>query len=312
MRPRTVPLAYFLPECAVMSAHESVTARPARSGSRAVSRREVRRNRGELQRRIARWLDLPLSVLALLMLGLLIADYALSLTPAWQVRVDEAENAIWVIFAADFVIELTLAPSKIDYLKHNWLTAISVVLPAFRAVRILRAAQLLRGLSLARLLLTFNRGSRALARVARRGQLGYVVALTAVAAICGGAGAYYFERGQPGASIQSVWDGLWWAATLVTTINSGYGVNTLEGRIIGLLLRVFALGATGYLTAVLAAYLVGQQKEPKREAQRSQDELLSLRAEVTEMRGLLEELLERQAAGAAAAEAPAGGSAQQP
>ena len=266
----------------------------ARAGSTPVTHHEVRCHRSELQHRIMRWLDLPLAVLALVMLGLIVIQYAMNLTPAWQNRVNEEENAIWVIFAADFVFELSLAPSKINYLKHNWPTAISVLLPMFGALRVLRAAQLLRGFSLIRLLLTMNRGTRALGRVVRRGQLGYVVALTVIVATAGGAGAFYFERGQPGASIHSIWDGLWWAVTLVTTINSGLNVNTLEGRIIGILIRLFALGATGYLTAVIAAYLVGKQKAPKKAAQRNEDELAQIRAELSEMREMLREILQNQ------------------
>ena len=71
-------------------------------------------------------MDVPLTALALLMLGLMVAELALPLSPAWARRVIQAETAIWLVFVADFVLELALAPSKISYLKRNWLTAVSV------------------------------------------------------------------------------------------------------------------------------------------------------------------------------------------
>ena len=63
-------------------------------------------------------------------------------------------GALWVVFLLDFLIRFTLAPRKAVYLRHNILTAASLVVPALRMLRLtalipaLRAA---RGLKLARL-----------------------------------------------------------------------------------------------------------------------------------------------------------------
>lgn len=51
---------------------------------------------------------------------------------------------IWVIFILDLAVEFVLAPDKIDYLKRNWLVAISLVVPALRLFRIFRVFRLLR------------------------------------------------------------------------------------------------------------------------------------------------------------------------
>ena len=40
--------------------------------------------------------------------------------------------------ADDFGLRLALAPHKLRYVRHNWLTAISLVLPALRIFRIFR------------------------------------------------------------------------------------------------------------------------------------------------------------------------------
>lgn len=60
-------------------------------------------HRQELQERIADWLDVPLSVLALVMLGLLILELTVPLSPAWAGRVTQAQTAIWAIFVAVFM-----------------------------------------------------------------------------------------------------------------------------------------------------------------------------------------------------------------
>lgn len=177
---------------------------------------------------------------------------------------------------------MVLAPSKVRYLKKNWLTAISVALPALRAVRIPRVARALRGLSLVRLMTTLNRGSRALGQVVRQGQFGYVLLLMLLVTVTAAAGAYYFELNEPGATITTPGEAFWWAATLLTTMNSSLETITLEGRVIGLLLRFFALAASGYLTATIAVYLLGPGQGPQ-QAEADRAELREPRLQVARL-----------------------------
>jgi len=41
-------------------------------------------------------------------------------------------TVIWLVFILNFVVELVLAPRKLDYLKGNWLMALSLLLPALK------------------------------------------------------------------------------------------------------------------------------------------------------------------------------------
>ena len=256
---------------------------------------ERRTQRDELQQRLSGWFDVPLTILAFVMLGLLVLDLVGDLSPNWAARVSQGQTAIWAVFVAAFLVELALAPSKLTYLRNNWLTAVSIALPALRSIRILRAARALRGLSLVRILTTVNRGSRALGNIVQRGRFGYVLTLTGVVTVTSAAGAYYFERTEPAANILTPGDALWWSATIVTTVNSPYETITLEGRVIALLLRVFGLAISGYLTAIIAAYLIGA-KEPASEASgATADEIRELRLQVAR----LHDIIEQRAAGAA-------------
>ncbi|MFN0073741.1 MAG: ion transporter [Chloroflexota bacterium] len=218
--------------------------------------------RAELRERLADWLDAPLTALGSLMLALLIVEWTVDLTPSWSARVSVIQNVIWAIFIVDFVVELTLAPAKLQYLRTNWLTAIGVVLPALRAIRVLRVARVFRGLSLVRLTTTLNRASRVAGALGRRGELGYVLLLTLIVTTAAAAGVYFFEREAFDSTIRTPWDAAWWAATIVTTINSPLETVTLEGRIVALGLRIFALAFSGYLTAVIAVHLLGSGESP--------------------------------------------------
>jgi voltage-gated potassium channel len=136
--------------------------------------------------------------------------------------------------------------------------------------------------------MTLNRGGRALEHVARRGQLGYVLGLTLLVTAAGAAGAYYFESGEPDALIRTPGDALWWAATLITTVNSPLAVVTLEGRIVGMLLRVYALAVSGYITAAIAVQLFGLTQRDQAMDARALEALLEemqlLRNELADVR----------------------------
>ena len=183
------------------------------------------------------------------------------LSPAQARWLELAGWLIWTVFFVDFVVRFALADSKTDYLRRNWLTVLALVLPAFRVFRAARAVRTVRSLRLARLVTGTNRGARALRRVVGFAGAGYVVVLTAVVWLLGAAGIVYLERGQDGATITSLPEALWWSATTLIQQGSAAHPVTAEGRVLAALLMVFALAVSGYITAVLAAYLLGRRQE---------------------------------------------------
>jgi voltage-gated potassium channel len=99
----------------------------------------------------------------------------------------------------------------------------------------------------------------------------YVLLLTILITFLGAAGMYNFEH--PGLS--TYWDAVWWTAMIMTTIGSDYWPKTPEGRVLALLLSVYAFSIFGYITAALASMLVG-----KEEREKSSKEIVELRSEV--------------------------------
>lgn len=244
-------------------------------------------------RQLEDWLEAPMQVLGLVWLVLFVVEVTWGLSRLLEV----IGTAIWIAFILDFALRLTLAPHKIDFLKSNWLTAISLAVPAVRvfrvarAIRVLRLARVTRGLRLVRVVSSLNRGMRALgASMGRRG-FGYVVALTFIVTLVGAAGMYAFESEVAGErGLGDYGTALWWTAMLMTTMGSDYWPQTPEGRVLGFILAVYAFAVFGYVTATLATYFIGRDAESPEAEVVGAASLEALRAEVAALRAEIQAL----------------------
>ena len=224
--------------------------------------RDEQAERWELLDHLQRLLEPVMVALGLAFLILLVIDFAdPALSSQQRLWLDWAVTVIWVAFVVDFLLRLVIAPSKSSFLRANWLSAASLALPFLRPLRALQAVRAARSLSLIRLLGGANRGMRVLQRVTAGRTLAYVGALTVLATLLGAVGVLFFDRSAAGATIQTFGDALWWSAAMVTTINNEKYAVTAEGRVIAILLRVFAVSVFGFITASIASYLIGRQAE---------------------------------------------------
>jgi voltage-gated potassium channel len=240
---------------------------------------DLNRERLELLEHLNNLTDKPMIALSFVWLLLLIVDFTRGLNPLLQT----ISNLIWVLFIVDFLVEFVLAPEKLAYLRRNWLTVISLVLPAFRLLRVFRALRILtlaratRTISLLRLLTSLNRGMRATARTLGQRGVGYVIALTIIVTFVGAAGMAIFESpdalraagvDNPAGGLDSYGEAVWWTAMLMTTIGSDYWPQTVEGRIVCWLLSVYALAIFGYITATVASFFIGRDRSTAQTAVR--------------------------------------------
>ncbi len=222
----------------------------------------LKRERNELLQRLEGWLEMPMLVLALVWLVLLVME----LIRGESLLFYSLGIMIWVVFILDFVLKLVLTPDRVVYLRENWLTAISLLIPAlrifrvFRAFRLLRLARAGRGLRLVRVVSSLNRGMKALsASLSRRG-FGYVIALTVLVTFAGAAGMYAFENEALGGP-HSYGASLWWTTMIMTTMGSQYWPQTAEERVLCVFLALYAFGIFGYVTAALATFFVGRDAD---------------------------------------------------
>src|SRR5690606_41228418 len=79
-------------------------------------------------------------VLAVAWLYLLIIELFKGLNSAQE----DLILVIWILFVAEFLIKLLLAPRKIGFIRNNWITIIALILPALRVFRIFYAIRILR------------------------------------------------------------------------------------------------------------------------------------------------------------------------
>lgn len=251
---------------------------------------ELRRERWQLLERIQDWLETPMLVLAFVWLALFVFEVLRGISPL----LEALGIGIWIIFALDFLLGITLAPDKSDYLKRNWLKAFALLAPALRVlrvVRVLRIARLSRlagvsrGSRLLRVVSSLNRGMRALGNSMGRRGVGYVMVLTLLVVGVGAAGMYGFENDGGGArGFENFADALWWTAMLMTSLGSSYWPETGAGRILCLLLSLYAVAVFGYVTAVLASFFIGRDAEDEAGELAGQRSIELLREEIAALR----------------------------
>ncbi len=247
--------------------------------------RRVNAERQSLLNQLEGWLEVPMLLLGAIWLALLVYELLWSISRGMEIL----GTTIWVIFIIDFSIKFTLAPVKIEYLKGNWLTALSLIVPALRvlrvvrAVRVLRAARAVRGMRLFRLITSVNRGMRALGSSFGRRGFGYVVALSVIVIVAGSAGMLTFERETPG-GMQSYGDALWWTAMMITTIGSDFFPKTAEGRVLCFFLALYGFAVFGYVTATLATFFVGRDADNAVSEIAGTKDINTLRHEIRQLR----------------------------
>ncbi|MDQ6788226.1 MAG: ion transporter [Acidobacteriota bacterium] len=274
-----------------MKTENDVEKEPEKKAEKPVERELIDDERRSLLTRLEDWLETPLLILGFVWLALLIYEFIWHLSPALQIL----GTVIWIIFIVDFALKFALAPDKTDYLKANWLTALSLLVPAlrvfriFRVFRVLRAARAVRGVRLFRVLTSLNRGMKSLgASFGRRG-FGYVVALSVIVCFAGAAGMLAFENEVP-EGIHSYGEALWWTAMLLTSIGSDYFPKTVEGRVLCFILALYGFAVFGYVTATLATFFVGRDAENKDSEIVGAEDIKALQMEIAALRGEIKNL----------------------
>lgn len=256
---------------------------------------EAQTERRELLDHVQALLEPLMVALGIVFLVLLAVDYGRwARDTRWEGALSTTLDVIWIVFLIDFLLRFWIAPAKRAFLRSNWLSALSVALPflrplrAFRALRALRAARATRSLSLIRLLGGVNRGLRLLRHVAASNQLLLIAGMTVLVVVSGAVGIWFFDHGIPESPIKSFGDALWWSAALVTTMNSEKFAVSIEARVIGILIRIFALSIFGFITATIASYLIGKQAAGQDDGDAVAEQLRALRSEVAQLQSRLE------------------------
>jgi len=227
-------------------------------------------SREALLHRIERITELPLLILAFVMIPLLVGPFLWHLKPEEEAVFTALDTFIWAIFAIDLVIKFVVAPHRFGYLKRHWLEVLVVVVPFFRPLRLVRV-------------LLF--GSRAWVGTKRLVNIDFllvygiglvIIAATVVASVEGGENA----------SIHSFADALWWAVVTITTVGYGDMVPvTTAGRAVAFVLMLGGIAFFSGVTANLASFLVkGGAESDKKVMVKLTNEVEGLRQEIAKLR----------------------------
>lgn len=257
-----------------MDTHESRTAA------------SIQRARWRLLLNFVHALEPLMALLGLVWLLLFVIEFTHGDTPGVVV----ANRVVWVLFLIDFLAEFTVAPRKLLYLRRHWIVLVALALPAvrvLRAIRIARVARIgssVRGVRLVRTLTSLNRGMASLRATMRRRGFSYVSALTLLVTVGGAAAMYAFENTIPDpAGIHDFGTALWWTAMIMTTMGSAYWPETPEGRVLCIVLALYAFAVFGYVTATLATFFVNRDAERPDAPIAGERAIEALRAELADL-----------------------------
>jgi len=237
--------------------------------------------RKKLLTSIEKLLEAPMIFLGFVWLVLLVFELLYGLNKP----LEYATLTIWIIFIIDFIIKFILAPVKVEYFKKNWLTAISLIIPALRVFRIFRFVRLLRGLRgirVVRIVSSLNRSMKSLGATMKRRAFGYVFMITLIVIFAGAAGMYALEN--PNAGFDSYSMALWWTAMRVITSGNEFNPSTPEGRGLAFLIAVFGYTIFGYVTATFATFFIGRDAEEKDAPLVGAKDVVELKQEIISLR----------------------------
>ena len=253
-----------------------------------MAQQKLDRQRWRLLLNVVHLLEPLMAALGIVWMLLLIIDATRGLPQALKL----VNDGIWALFVVDFLAEFTLAPKKLLYLRRHWLAAVALAVPPVRVARLailFRAGRVVRGVRLVKTIASINRGMVALRSTLRRRGTAYVAILTLLVTLVGAAAMYSFENGVSDPNgIHTYATALWWTAMLMTTMGSAYWPATMAGRILCVLLALYAFAVFGYLTATLATFFIDRDAARDDAAVAGQRSIDRLTQEISALRAAVE------------------------
>ena len=206
---------------------------------------------------LASRLDRPMSVLGVLFL-LVVLGQNVSSSPGIQRAFAVAGWVLWVVFVAEFLLRLWLAPSRVRFLKRNWWQVVFLLLPMLRflralaLVRVVRAGRVLRFVRAGGVVSSAVRSSRSAARILTS-RIGWVAAVSAIVILA--TSQLLFTLGY----YDAYGDALH-AAALATIGGQPLGLDAGPARVLEVGLITYSVAVFAALAGTLGAYFFDAQR----------------------------------------------------
>ncbi len=200
--------------------------------------------------------DIWIILLSVMVLFGVTAQVTLELHPETTRVLRKFDFLVCLVFMGDFLFRLWKAENRWHFLRWGWIDLLASIpmldhLRWGRLVSIWRLAVVFKGLrSLRNLadLFLYHRAKSSLITVA-------VFAFLLIFA--SSLFVLHFEMGQPGATIQTAEDAIWWTVVTMSTVGYGdYVPVTVPGRVVGVVGMIMGVGVFGVISATLAAWFV--------------------------------------------------------
>ena len=197
--------------------------------------------------------DLFIAVTAIIILTLLVWRAFLDAKSETVRMIDLIDIGICIIFFADFVRRIVIAPSKTKYLLTWGPVDLAASIPAIQVLRwsrIFRVVVIIRAIKSVHAIAISFRSNRRSAIVIS----GFLIAELIVIGSC--FAVLHFEAQHPEANLSEAADVLWWSIVTMSTVGYGdfYPV-TVGGRFVAVLLMFCGVGLFAMLAGVFADML---------------------------------------------------------
>ncbi len=210
-------------------------------------------NRSEVEREL--WADQLLdrltpvmSALSVVFVLVVIAESLANSGTTLSLGLTVAGWLIWLIFVAEFVARLVVAPKTKEFLKRNWWQVAFLVLPFLRILRLVRTFRILRA---GRVLSSAVRSSRS-ARRALGNRVGWLAVVSAITALGSSQLLYEFEV------FDRYGDALH-AAALATITGEPLAQPDGFAKVLDVALAAYSVVVFAALAATLGAYFLERQ-----------------------------------------------------
>jgi len=100
---------------------------------------------------------------------------------------------------------------------------------------------------------------------------------------------YAFEKDIEG-GLTDYATALWWTTMIMTTLGSEYWPQTTEGRILCLVIALFAFAVFGYITATIATFFIGRDAESKEAEIAGTKQIEELKDEIKDLKKVIADL----------------------
>ena len=207
-------------------------------------------------------------------------------------------TGIWILFIFYLTMRLVTVSNRMIFLKKHWIFVLAILVsvlrffPDLQPFTLVRALTATFGMQVIWIFVSADQGMRSLRRALGRRGAGYAFALTLVVMFAGAAGMFHFEGiSDDPQSIHTYPKALWWTAMQMTNIGTSYSLRTAGGRIIGLGISVYAAAMFGYLTALIATFLIDRDTKDQKVEIASQTSFKEIQEEIIQLRRLIEDTL---------------------